>query len=260
MSDESLHRIDEPNSYSASLVDMDESFSEYSVDVKPQIKTEFLPMLYQPTPPPMVVEQKKKPEERPVKHRNNGKISIANLPRRRLLSMSADSANEYLRNLQLNEQQNRSPPVRRVPQAPLQRPARVVTTPITTSIIVRSTLHNQMSPVAAMAENDPIGVASYVANSPRTESPEQAEEEQPQQSQPSQQQQQQQSQQQSQQIQELMRLINIGTFCVVCQQQYSSRKGLKTHQSSQKHKNNSQNMALARRQLLEQAQARANGT
>lgn len=246
-SEESMSIIEEPNENLSPVVDMNDSFSEYSVDVKPQVNTELLSMLHRSAPPPpiMVVEQQKKPAERPVKHRNNGKISIANLARRRLLSVSADSANEYFRELRLNEQQNRPPPVQRTPNVPLQRPA-----PATTAtIIVRSTFNSQVTSAVAMGQDDPDGVASSVANSLKQE------EEQPQQSHPPQQQ-----QQQSQQIQELIRLINTETFCIICQLQYASRQGLKQHQKSQKHQKNTQNMDLPRQRLLEQAlaQARAN--
>lgn len=246
MSEESQYIIDESIVDLTSANDMDVSRSGSSVDIKPEIKPEFLSMLYRPpVPPSMVVEQKKKPEQRPVKHRNTGKISIGNLARRRLLSVSADSADDF-RRLRLNEQQNRTPPpppIRRAPQVPLQRPAPAATT---TTIFVRSTVPSSMAPGAVTGQGDPDGVASMVANSTRAE--------------PSVQSNQQQQPPQSQQLEALVRQINTETFCIICQTQYANRHCLTKHRKSQKHQNNTRNMSLARQELLEQAfaQVRAN--
>lgn len=227
------------------LMDMNETrtICDDHDDVKP-----ILPIV-QVSPMVIEVEQKKKPIERQVKHRNTGKISIANLPRRRLLSVSSESASAYFRQLRVNTfiNQNRSQSVPRAPQAPFRT---------TTSIIVRSTSvassSNQLESVAAAH-----GQVNYVApNSARAQSPEQEQSN-------GQQQEQQQPRQQSQQSQQLQAIIsqmNTETFCIICQQGYTTRQGLRSHQKTQKHKTNLKNMDPARRHLLAlaTAQARAN--
>lgn len=249
MSEESLRYIDESSVGPALVIDMDASYSEYADDVKPEVKPQIW-SLHPQAPESMVGDQKKKPEERPVKHRKTGKISIGNFARRRrLLSVWADSANEYLQQLRINEQQNRPSPVLRTLPAPSRRPQ----TAVTTSIIVPSSFNNSIPPLPALVHDDSDGDASSAANSSRASSPQQ-DQNQPQQSHPPQQQQQ---PQQSPQMQELIRLIHTETFCVVCQMQYASRKSIKQHEKSQKHKDNVQNMPLPRKQLLEQAAALA---
>lgn len=248
----------ELNVNSNRAIDMDESFSEHNDDIKPVV--EFPPMVVPSMAiPSMAAGQKKKSPEREVKHRNTGKIGLANLPRRRLLSVSAESASAYFQRRihqnRLGEQQNRPQLVHRTPPpAPSH------------TVFVRSIPYHQLQsnyqlePVAATYGQGADGVASNVANSPREKSePEESDDENHQQQQPPQQQQ---PSQQQQQLQELLRLMNNESFCVICQQQYTSRKGLAVHRKTQKHESNLRNMDSARRQLLDLAlaQARANPT
>lgn len=240
---------------STSAIDMAVSYSEYSADVKaepePEMKPDVLSMLrHLQVPPAKVVDRKKKPEQRPVKQRKTGKISIENLAGRRFLSASYD----HVQRLRLNEQQNRPQPAHGTPQAPVRRLAPAPTT----TIMVQSSNNNQMTPAAVtIQDTPPASPASSVANSSRAESPVPSNQ-QPQQSHPPQQQQQQ--QQQAQQLPVSLQQIDTTTFCTICQTQYASRKGLTKHRKTLKHQDNTRQMELARQQRMQQAfaQARAN--
>lgn len=243
----------ELNVNSNRAIDMDESFSEHNDDIKPVV--EFPPMVAPSMAvPSTAAAQKKKSPEREVKHRNTGKIGLANLPRRRLLSVSAESASTYFQRRihqnRLSEQQNRPQLVHRTPP-----PAPSHTVFVRSIPYHQLQSNNQLEPVAATYGQGADGVASNVANSPREKSPkpEETDDENHQQQQPPQQQ---------QQLQDLLRLMNNESFCVICQQQYTSRKGLASHRKTQKHESNLRNMDAARRQLLDLAlaQARANPT
>lgn len=228
--------------------DMDQSF-----DIKPDIDSVVPPMIY-PDVQPTVIEQKKKIEVREVKHRNTGKIGIANIQRRRALSMSANSSAEYFRNMKQNRtsgRQNRL--VRHESRAPIQMASTVVR--LTPTIHIRPNrieINNQAASAAGVAASDSHDMAANSQNAV------QAEVSLKQEQQSDHEEQEEQQQQQQQQLQELVRLINSGTFCVICQRQYVTRQSLRNHLKTQKHQQNLQNMVPARHRLLLLAHSQAN--
>lgn len=149
--------------------------------------------------PRNVNETEIKKEERPVVHRNNGKICIDNYRRHRLLSQTG-----AVGGLKNENGTNRSPDRLIMPPPPqVSSPRQILTSLTITPAIVPSSM-----PV----NNDNIrGVI--------------------------QQHQQQQLQQQAQQQapNQAASIANNDAYCFVCEQQYTSHIGLRKHERTQKH-------------------------
>lgn len=165
---------------------------------------------------PRVVVEVKKREERPIVHCNTGKISVANLMRRRRLSMSAESVQIYRR---LNAQQS-------TPRLQIQSRLANRAPSVSASIIVRAVeqpMWSDGAPASPSVQDSKNVLMQMQPTTSRADSPIRA------QSQPLQ--------------QRTPANVHTGTFCAICQQSYASPQTLKTHLKSQKHQKNMQNAA-----------------
>lgn len=243
-SDPSLYeRTSDVGSQSDEFVDENESRTEYSDDVKPTMQEDIKPMIQfqviHPEMPPMFVERKNKKEEREVKHRFTGRISVENLRRRRLLSVSADNATRYLRNLsqqniQIARNRSESPYLRSQSLSAARQPSASVSTIVRQDLV----LMPSVQPTATLKQSQsttqlaPSQPTSQLAPSP--------------------------NQGQQRQIQKLIQMINNEAFCEICDQQYSTRQSLMKHKKTPKHLNNQLQMDSTRKQLFKLAYAQAN--
>lgn len=207
-------------------------------DIKPLIT-----IVQVPIPPPIIVEQKTKREERPIKQRSTGKIgTVFNLRRRRLLSVSADRAADYFRSIgQPNVNENDENAAPSVPSVAAPTMRRTNARAVSAVTIIRA-IPTQMGQATSSNQQKP-----------RPQKPKQKQPQQKQQQKPQQQQQQKPQQQQDAEFQELVRLMGIETYCVYCRQKYSSLQTLKCHFKSKKHKNSLDATTPERAKLLGRA-------
>lgn len=179
---------------------------------------------YVMTPKNDVNDNATKKEERPVIHRNNGRISIENFRRRRQLSQVGSEASPRSENgpNQMPGRSNMLPPT----QTPGRRSYQASFEQMATPSSFRRTTFLEIVPDIAMDESkDDLQDAI--------------------QQQQLQQQQQQLQQQQLQQRQLQQPLLDqaiiqvTGTaYCFICQQRYKTRQGLKKHEKTKKHADN----------------------
>lgn len=200
-----------------------DGMNDINTDIKPVI-----PIVFPEIPPatPGTNEKKKKSEERPVIHRNNGRIGIEKLRRRRLISMSADRASDYFRNLA--QQQNHTP--NRV-SLECARPRNERAASV--SIVVRQRQHVT-----------PTNTGSYQQQPQKQLSP-------PPPPPPPQSQQQQQPSQTE--LQRLVQLMGNESYCLQCDQEYKNITSLRKHKKTQKHQDSETSITPARQQLLDTA-------